>query len=43
MSARDPNEIPLDEVSGVEERPQNRREWRGALRTFSQAPSQKTW
>lgn len=35
MSARDPNEIPLDEVSGVEERPQNRREWRGALRSLA--------
>lgn len=34
MSGRDPNEIPLDEVSGVEERPQNRREWRGALRSL---------
>lgn len=28
------NEIPLDEVSGVEERPQNRREWSGALRSL---------
>lgn len=34
MSGRDPNEIPIDEVSGVEERPQNRREWRGALRSL---------
>jgi peroxiredoxin len=25
------NDLPIDEVSGVEERPQNRREWRGAL------------
>ena len=30
----DPNEIPLDEVSGVEERPQNRREWSGVLRSL---------
>jgi peroxiredoxin len=30
----DPNEIPLDDVSGVEERPQNRREWSGALRSL---------
>lgn len=30
----DPNAIPLDEVSGVEERPQNRREWRGAARSL---------
>ncbi len=28
------NEIPLDEDSGVEERPQNRREWSGALRSI---------
>lgn len=28
------NEIPLDEESGVEERPQNRREWSGALRSI---------
>ena len=28
------NELPLDEVSGVEERPQNRREWSGALRSL---------
>lgn len=27
-------ELPLDEVSGVEERPQNRREWSGALRSL---------
>jgi peroxiredoxin len=30
----DPNEIPIDEVSGVEERPQNRREWSGAARSL---------
>ncbi len=28
------NDLPLDEVSGVEERPQNRREWSGALRSL---------
>jgi peroxiredoxin len=28
------NELPLDEESGVEERPQNRREWRGVLRSL---------
>ncbi len=28
------NELPLDERSGVEERPQNRREWSGALRSL---------
>jgi cytochrome c biogenesis protein CcmG, thiol:disulfide interchange protein DsbE len=28
------NELPLDDVSGVEERPQNRREWSGALRSL---------
>jgi peroxiredoxin len=28
------NEPPLDEVSGVEERPQNRRQWSGALRSL---------
>ena len=28
------NDLPLDEVSGVEERPQNRREWSGALRSI---------
>jgi thiol-disulfide isomerase/thioredoxin len=28
------NPIPLDEVSGVEERPQNRREWSGPLRSL---------
>jgi peroxiredoxin len=27
-------QIPLDDVSGVEERPQNRREWSGALRSL---------
>lgn len=31
----DPNEIPIDEVSGVEERPQNRREWGGPLRSLA--------
>ena len=30
----DPNQIPLDDVSGVEERPQNRREWSGILRSL---------
>ena len=30
----DPNEIPIDDVSGVDERPQNRREWSGALRSL---------
>jgi cytochrome c biogenesis protein CcmG/thiol:disulfide interchange protein DsbE len=30
----DPNEIPLDDVSGVEERPQNRRQWSGAARSM---------
>jgi peroxiredoxin len=28
------NEIPVDDVSGVEERPQNRREWSGPLRSL---------
>jgi cytochrome c biogenesis protein CcmG/thiol:disulfide interchange protein DsbE len=28
------HEIPVDQVSGVEERPQNRREWSGALRSL---------
>ena len=28
------NDLPLDDVSGVEERPQNRREWSGALRSL---------
>jgi cytochrome c biogenesis protein CcmG/thiol:disulfide interchange protein DsbE len=28
------NELPLDEISGVEERPQNRRQWSGALRSL---------
>ena len=31
----DPNEIPLDDVSGVEERPQNRREWAGVVRSLA--------
>ncbi len=31
----DPNAIPIDDVSGVEERPQNRREWAGALRSLA--------
>jgi peroxiredoxin len=30
----DPNRIPLDDVSGVEERPQNRREWSGIARSL---------
>jgi cytochrome c biogenesis protein CcmG, thiol:disulfide interchange protein DsbE len=30
---RDPD-VPIDQVSGVEERPQNRREWSGALRSL---------
>jgi cytochrome c biogenesis protein CcmG, thiol:disulfide interchange protein DsbE len=30
----DPNEIPIDDVSGVEERPQNRREWAGVARSI---------
>ena len=30
----DPNEIPLDDMSGVDERPQNRREWSGAMRSL---------
>jgi cytochrome c biogenesis protein CcmG, thiol:disulfide interchange protein DsbE len=30
----DPNEIPVDEVSGVEERPQNRRQWSGVVRSL---------
>lgn len=29
------NDIPLDEDSGIEERPQNRREWSGALRSLA--------
>ena len=29
------NEIPLDEESGIEERPQNRREWSGAFRSLA--------
>jgi peroxiredoxin len=28
------NDLPIDDVSGVEERPQNRREWRGVLRSL---------
>jgi peroxiredoxin len=28
------NEVPIDDVSGVEERPQNRREWSGVLRSL---------
>jgi peroxiredoxin len=35
VSVPDPNEIPIDQVSGVEERPQNRREWSGALRSLA--------
>jgi len=31
----DPNEIPVDEISGVEERPQNRREWSGVARSLA--------
>ncbi len=30
----DPGQIPIDDVSGVEERPQNRREWAGTLRSL---------
>jgi cytochrome c biogenesis protein CcmG, thiol:disulfide interchange protein DsbE len=30
----DPGQIPIDDVSGVEERPQNRREWAGPLRSL---------
>lgn len=29
------NDAPIDDVSGVEERPQNRREWRGALSSLA--------
>lgn len=29
------NDLPIDDVSGVEERPQNRREWSGALRSLA--------
>ena len=29
------NEIPLDEESGIEERPQNRREWSGVFRSIA--------
>jgi peroxiredoxin len=28
------NDVPIDDMSGVEERPQNRREWSGVLRSF---------
>lgn len=28
------NDLPVDEISGVEERPQNRREWSGTLRSL---------
>ena len=28
------NDVPVDDVSGVEERPQNRREWSGVLRSL---------
>ncbi|MEK7693317.1 MAG: TlpA disulfide reductase family protein [Chloroflexota bacterium] len=28
------NDLPVDEVSGIEERPQNRREWSGVLRSL---------
>jgi peroxiredoxin len=30
----DPNQVPIDDVSGVEERPQNRREWSGVARSL---------
>ena len=30
----DPNDLPLDADSGIEERPQNRREWSGVLRSL---------
>ena len=30
----DPAGVPIDDVSGVEERPQNRREWSGVLRSL---------
>jgi len=29
------HDLPIDDVSGVEERPQNRREWSGALRSLA--------
>ncbi|MBI5289090.1 MAG: TlpA family protein disulfide reductase [Chloroflexi bacterium] len=29
------NDVPLDEVSGIEERPQNRREWSGVARSLA--------
>jgi len=32
---RPSNDLPLDEVSGVEERPQNRREWSGVFRSLA--------
>jgi peroxiredoxin len=32
---RSENEIPLDDVSGVEERPQNRRQWSGPLQSLA--------
>jgi peroxiredoxin len=35
MTNADPNEIPIDDVSGVEERPQNRREWSGVARSIA--------
>jgi thiol-disulfide isomerase/thioredoxin len=31
----DPNDVLIDDVSGIEERPQNRREWSGALRSLA--------
>jgi peroxiredoxin len=31
----EPDEIPIDAVSGVEERPQNRREWSGPVRSLA--------
>jgi peroxiredoxin len=34
MMNAEPNEIPIDDVSGVEERPQNRREWAGVARSL---------
>jgi peroxiredoxin len=30
----DPNDIPIDDESGIEERPQNRREWAGIARSL---------
>lgn len=35
MTNANPNEIPIDDVSGVEERPQNRREWSGVARSIA--------